>query len=165
MNLITRWAWIGAILFGIVLVGAGLFMVREARLAHNDVRDTLAAEKIVTAQDADIPLAAVTGPNEAKAQADAIREHVLKITGGKTYAELAQNDPNRPTYLNSVTLRTALMESYLAFKVADLVLGVGIIVALLGLSQVALGTYLGLAARTAREPEPRATNHAALGNA
>jgi hypothetical protein len=62
-------------------------------------------------------LAAVTGPAEAKAQADAIKAHMLKTTGGKTYAELSRDDPNRATYLNSVTLRTALMESYLAFKV------------------------------------------------
>jgi hypothetical protein len=55
-----------------------------------------------------------------------------------------RNDPARATYLNSVTLRTALMESYLAFKVSDLVLGMGVIVVLLGLSHVALGSFLGL---------------------
>jgi hypothetical protein len=150
MKLITRWAWVGAVIFGFVLLGSGLFMVRQARAAHNDVRDTLSAERIVSAQDADIPLVPVTGPAEAKAQADAIKEHILKTTGGKTYAELPQNDPNRATYLNSVTLRTALMESYLAFKVADLVLGVGLIVALLGLSHIVLGFYLGLVLNSAR---------------
>ncbi len=163
MSFVTKWAWVGAVVFGVVLFGAGLFMVREARMAHDEVRDTLASENIVTAEDADIPLVAVTGPEEAKAQAEAIREHTLKITGGKTYAELARDDPNRATYLNSITLRTALMESYMAFKIADLVLGVGIIVALLGISQVVLGAYLGLvlapkrdaAATTARiVPEP-----------
>ena len=55
-----------------------------------------------------------------------------------------RDDPARATYLNSVTLRTALMESYMAFKTADLVMGVGVIVALLGLSHVALGGFLGL---------------------
>jgi len=151
MNFVKNWAWIGAVAFGLVLVGSGLYMVREARLAHDDVRDTLADERIVSAEDADIPLAAVTGPAEAKAQADAIKAHMLKTTGGKTYAELSRDDPNRATYLNSVTLRTALMESYLAFKVSDLVQGVGIIVALLGLSHVVLGAYLGLVALPARE--------------
>jgi hypothetical protein len=122
-------------------------MVYEGRTAHNEVRDTLADEKIVSSEDAGIPVAAVTGPAEAKAQAEAIKNHMLTTTGGKTYAEMDRNDPNRAQYLNSVTLRTALMESYMAFKTADLVAGVGIIVILLGGSQIALGLYLGFAAK------------------
>src|SRR5688572_18353189 len=122
-------------------------MVSQGRSAHNDVRDALAAERIVTPEDAALPNTPVTGPAEAKAQADAIWAHVMAQTGGKTYAELARDDPLRATYLQSVTLRTALMESYLAFKVADLVMGVGLIVALLGASQVALGGFLGLLTR------------------
>jgi hypothetical protein len=113
-------------------------------MAHNDVRDTLAEERIITAEDAAIPLAEVDSAAEAKAQADIIHEHALAATGGKTYAELDRDDPARAVYLNSVTLRTALMESYMAFKVADLVTGIGAIVVLLGLSHVALGGFLGL---------------------
>jgi len=135
---------LGAIIFGFVLVAAGAFMAYQGRVAHNDVRDTLAEERIITAEDAEIPLAEVDSAAEAKAQADIIREHALAITGGKTYAELDRDDPARATYLNSVTLRTALMTSYLAFNVADLVIGIGAIVILLGLSHVVLGVYLGL---------------------
>jgi hypothetical protein len=145
MRAIASWAWVGAVIFGLVLAGAGLFMVQQGRSAHTEVRDTLSSERIVTPEDAGIPLAPVTGPDEAKAQAEIIRKHALTLTGGKTYAELARDDPNRTTYLQSVTLRTALMESYLAFKVSTLVVGTGIIIVLLGLSEVVLGLYLGLA--------------------
>jgi hypothetical protein len=144
MKLLLKWAWLGAIGFGLILVASGAFMVLEGRAAHDDVRDALAGEKIITAEDAEIPLAEVDSASEAKAQADVIRKHALEISGGKTYAEMDRTDPNRATYLNSVTLRTALMESYLAFKVGDLVVGMGIIVVLLGLSHVALGAFLGL---------------------
>jgi hypothetical protein len=144
VKLLLKWAWLGAIGFGLVLVASGAFMVYQGRVAHNDVRDTLADERIISSEDADIPLAEVDSAAEAKAQAEAIREHALALSGGKTYAEMARDDPNRATYLNSVTLRTALMESYLAFKVGDLVVGVGIIIALMGLSHVALGAFLGL---------------------
>ncbi|HLG11501.1 MAG TPA: aromatic ring-opening dioxygenase LigA [Dehalococcoidia bacterium] len=144
MKLITKWAWVGAIAFGFVLMASGGFMMYEGRTAHNEVRDTLADERIITSEDAGIPLAEVDSAAEAKAQADVIRVHILETTGGKTYAELDRSDPNRATYLNSVTLRTALMESYLAFKVSDLVVGMGAIVVLLGLSHVALGAFLGL---------------------
>ena len=153
-NLIKR-SWIGALALGIILVGAGIFMVYEGRQAHNDVRDTLAGERVVSSEDADIPLVPVTGPAEAKAQADAIRHHIRTTTGGKTYAELDRNDPNRAQYLNSITLRTALMESYMAFKTSDLVSGIGAIVILLGLSHVALGAYLGFVSRTAAEPKAK----------
>ena len=122
-------------------------MIYEGRTAHNDVRDTLADERIISAKDADIPLAEIDSPAEAKAQAEIIRVHALEASGGKTYAEMDRADPNRATYLNSVTLRTALMESYLAFKVGDLVVGMGAIVVLLGLSHVALGAFLGLVLR------------------
>jgi hypothetical protein len=150
LDFARKWAWAGAVIFGIVLIGAGLFMVREARNANQEVKDALVGERIITAEDAEIPLEPVDGPEEAKAQADIIRDHALRITGGKTYAELDRNDPNRATYLNSVTLRTALMESYLAFKVADLVLGVGIIIAMLGASHVVLGAYLALLTSSSR---------------
>jgi hypothetical protein len=148
---LAKWAWIGAVLFGVILAIAGAVMVYEGRSAHNEVEDTLSAEQIVTAEDAGIPQAPVTGPEEAKAQANVIKEHVLKITGGKTYAQLSRDDPNRNTYLQSVTLRTALMESYLAFKIADLVVGVGAIVILLGLSQIVLGVYLGFVVPRGRD--------------
>jgi hypothetical protein len=154
MRSVIKNAWIGAIVFGFVLVGAGGFMILEGRAAHNEVRDTLADERIITSEDAEIPLAEVNSAAEAEAQANIIREHALETTGGKTYAELDREDPNRAVYLNSVTLRTALMESYLAFKVSELVVGIGAIVVLLGLSHVALGVYLGLAARVAAEEKP-----------
>ena len=154
MKSVLRWAWLGAIGFGVVLVGAGVFMVVEGRAAHDEVRTTLADERIITTEDAEIPLAEVDSAEEARAQADIIREHALAATGGKTYAELDRDDPARAVYLNSVTLRTALMESYLAFKVSDLVVGMGVIVALLGLSHVALGVFLGLAMKS-REQVPQ----------
>ena len=156
MRLAKKWSWLGAIAFGLVLMGSGAFMVSEGRAAHDDVRIALADERIITAEDAEIPLAQVDNADEAKAQADIIRTHALEATGGKTYAELDRTDPARATYLNSVTLRTALMESYLAFKVADLVVGVGIIVALLGASHVVLGIFLGQIILRQERAQPRA---------
>ncbi len=166
MNTILRWSWLGAVVFGFILVGSGVFMIYEGRSAHDDVRDTLADEKIISSEDADIPLAEVDSASEAKAQADAIREHALEASGGKTYAEMDRDDPARATYLNSVTLRTALMESYLAFKTADLVMGMGAIVILLGLSHVAMGGFLGLLVmRSDKGAEASAQSRQNLGTA
>ena len=68
-----------------------------------------------------------------------------------------RTDPKRTVYLNSVTLRTALMESYLASRSAISSRAVGIIVVLLGASHMVLGAYLGLIAsrrRSRRRPAP-----------
>jgi hypothetical protein len=163
MTFILRWGWIGAIVFGLALAMGGLYMMREARIAHDEVRDALAAERIVTAEDAEIALATVDTAAEAKAQADVIQMHALRITEGKTYAELDRDDPRRQTYLQAITLRTALMESFLAFRVSDLVLGVGLIVTLLGLSHVVLGAYLGLT--VLKRGQATAPDERALGRA
>jgi hypothetical protein len=48
----------------------------------------IAQEKIVTADDSAIPSVPLRGPMTLKAQTDIIREHTLKATGGKTYAEM-----------------------------------------------------------------------------
>jgi len=166
MSFITKWAWVGAVAFGLVLGASGLYMVSEARSARDEVRDALAAERIVTPEDAEIPFAPVDSAAEAKAQADIIQTHALRTTEGKTYSELDRNDPRRATYLQAVTLRTALMESYLAFKVAELVQGVGAIIALLGASQVVLGLYLGLVAAPAKQrAAATASGRTLLGNA
>lgn len=150
-NPILKWAWLGAVLFGLGLIVAGIFMISQGRAAHNDVRDALSAERIVTPEDASLPNIPVTGASEAKAQSDIIWTHIMEQTGGKTYAELDRTDPLRATYLQAVTLRTALMESYLAFKIADLVMGVGLIVILLGASQVVLGVFLAFLMREKRQ--------------
>jgi hypothetical protein len=148
LKLIAKWAWVGAIVWGLVLVGSGVFMYSEGKAAENEVRDTLAEEQITTSADAEIPAAPVTDAATAKAQAEVIKHHVLTQTGGKTYAQLSSKIPEeaalRTTYLNSVTLRSALMQGFLAFKIADLVMGVGAIIGVMGLSHVVLGLYLGL---------------------
>lgn len=75
-----------AILVGTILVLGGLW-------AMNFTYQNIAREKIVTPGDARIPNEKVLGPMTLKAQSDIIREHTLKITGGKTYAEMPRQIP------------------------------------------------------------------------
>ncbi len=157
MKLLAKWGWLGLVAFGLILVISGLFMIYQGKSAHDEVADALSEERIVGSQGTDIADVKVTGPDEAKTQADKIKQDVLNMTGGKTYAELDRNDPNRNTYLTSITLRTALMQSYMAFKVADLVMGVGALVAVLGLAQAVLGLYLGFVVVKRSQPSVGAT--------
>jgi hypothetical protein len=112
--------------------------------------------------------------------ADIINEHALAATGGKTYAELGRflaadggdtsdeaaalkddegnpvPNPARNTAFQASALRTSLYTSVMAFNVADLVTGLGLAIAVLGLLSAGVGVALsglftavaGLQART-----------------
>lgn len=69
-------------------VGAGILMIIGAIWGISFTYKNIAQEKIVTPADASIPEKPVRGPFTLKAQADVIREHTLKSTGGKTFAEM-----------------------------------------------------------------------------
>lgn len=70
-----------AVIFGSILVLGGLWAII---FTYNNV----AKENITTPEDATIPSKKVLGPLTLKAQSDVIRNHTLKMTDGKTYAEM-----------------------------------------------------------------------------
>jgi hypothetical protein len=135
---IRRYMWIIPVLLGLVFIGAGAYMMSEGFTAKGEVRDTLVAEQITTAEDASIPGVLVDDAATAKSQAAIIKEHTLDSTEGKTYAQMDREDPQRDLYVKSVTLRTALNTAVMGFKISELVIGVGALVALLGVSNVFL---------------------------
>ena len=71
-------------------VGAGIIMIVGGAWAVLFTYENVAQEHIVTPKDASIPNVPVRGPLTLKSEADVIREHTLKTTGGKTYAEMPQ---------------------------------------------------------------------------
>jgi ABC-type sugar transport system permease subunit len=115
-----------AIVVGIVMAVAGV-------VTWVVVSSTLSEQKIVVADDANC-LAGdeVDGPFSAYCQADVIDQHTKNITGGLTYAELDREDPNRATAMDSAFLQASLFTSVVAFGVAFMAFGVGIVLALIG---------------------------------
>jgi hypothetical protein len=80
-----------------------------------------------------------------------IKEHALDIGGGKTYAELPQDDPARDTVMTASFLRASLFTSVVAFGVAALVAGLGLLFILLGLALLGILSRLP-AVQTATGP-------------
>lgn len=138
LALIRRYLWVVPVILGAVFIAAGAYMFSEGRAAKAEVRAALIAEQVTTPEDASIPSALVQDPATAQAQADIILAHSLKSSNGKTYAEMERTDPARATYLNGVTLRTALNLAVMGFKVSDLVMGLGAFVVVVGVTNVAL---------------------------
>ncbi len=130
----------GSRFVGIVGIIIGALMVIGGVAAWIGVTIQLSEENITVAEDAAfLQGAPVTDPLTAWAQAEVIQKHALDATGGQTYAELPQDDPLRETAATASYLRTSLFTSIVAFGVALLAAGTGVIAILYGWSLLALG--------------------------
>lgn len=131
-----------AILAGLILVAGGVWGIY---FTYKNV----ASEKIVTPQDASIPEKPVLGVFTLKAQADIIREHTLKMTGGKTFGEMPRQIPKvdekgnpvldaegkpimtantaRDIWITATTLITALHLGIFAYVFSGMVLLFGLV--------------------------------------
>lgn len=148
------------------LAGGGYTIVRGLE-ARAEVREQLLAQNITTPPDAEIPNARVQDAATAHAMANVIGKHALEATGGKTYAEMGRfltpdggetsdeeqalkdengnpvPNPLRNVAFQAAALQTALHTSHMAFNVADLVIGIGAFVVILGLVVGGIGVALG----------------------
>lgn len=131
---------------GPVVSLAGLGFVALGVWARREVRTALARERIVHPSGA----RPVTSGAAARSLAELIRRSTLEDAGGRTYAETALyldaernptsdraraieddrsgepiENPEHALWLQSTTLQTALMQAYMASRIADLMLGLG----------------------------------------
>ncbi len=122
------------------------------------VSTTLADQRITVSDDANCAAGDdVNGPISAYCQADIIDHHTKEITGGKTYAELDQEDPNRAVAMDSAFLQASLFTSVVAFGVAGMAFVLGIVLTLIGFALRAPAT-----STTSTSPRrPRPSNAAA----
>ena len=111
----------GAVL---VVAGVGTWFVVQAQLGD---------EQITVSDDADrFAGEDVDGPLTAYSQAETIEKHALEASGGKTYAELDQEDPTRQTVMTASFLRASLFTSVVSFGVAAMAVGLGVVLVLVG---------------------------------
>ena len=125
---IVRILAIIVIVAGVVFIGAGIG-------SWAAVTAQLSAENITVAEDAGrFAGQPVDGPLTAYEQANVINKHALNATGGKTYAELAQDDPTRQVAMTASFLRASLFTSVLAYGVAAMSGGLGLVLILIGVA-------------------------------
>ncbi|KRA24339.1 aromatic ring-opening dioxygenase LigA [Microbacterium sp. Root61] len=114
-----------------IIIGAMLIVVGV--VAWIGVTNQLTAEKITIPDDAiAFQGQQVSGPFTAYVQADVINKHALEASGGKTYAELDQDDPVRTTVMQASFLRASLFTSVVAYGVALFAVGMGVVCILFG---------------------------------
>jgi glycerol-3-phosphate dehydrogenase len=158
---------IGLMIVGLAFLVGGAYTTYRGLEAKDQVQQELLAQNIVTTPDASIPNAKVQDAATAQSMADVIEHHMLDATGGETYAEMDRflaadggttsdeaaamldegdnpvANPLRNVAFQASALRTSLYTSVMAFNVADLVIGLGLMIAVLGIAVGGVGVALG----------------------
>ena len=133
--------WIGAVSIGLTLLALGIFFVVMGFEAKGTIRAALADEYVTTSKDTvefGVPGGIlVQDAKSAEAQAAVIKKHSIERYG--RYTEMERDDPNRDIYLKGLTLRNALNLSVLGFGVANLAIGTGTAIILVGVATLGLG--------------------------
>src|SRR4051794_36551660 len=102
-------------IMGTTSIVVGVVAILLGAIVYIVVHQELAAEKITVSEDAPFLAGhAVGGPLTAYSEAMAISQHALNAGGGKTYAELDKNDPNRDTVMTADFLQASLFTSVVA---------------------------------------------------
>jgi hypothetical protein len=127
----------------IVVMVIGALMVIAGAVTYGQVSSTLADERITVSEDACLGGQTVSGPFTAYCEAQIIQTHALEATGGKTYAELDREDPLRVVAMNGSFLRASLFTSVVAFGVAAMAIGVGIVFILIGVALLNISGRMG----------------------
>ncbi len=116
-----------------ILVGAAVWAVVSRRLAD---------ERIVVPGSARwFPNRTVRDPLTAFEEAEVVRRITLKATGGRTYGEMAEDDPKARMALDASLIRSSLFTAILAFGMAA--------------TQVALGAVFVIVGKALVDPRPR----------
>jgi hypothetical protein len=135
---------------GLVVGVSGLSFLGVGLWARRTVERSLVREHIVSVTDAKPQSTTVRSAAAARSLAEVIRSQALAAAGGKTYAETdayvgpdgaptsdsasALKDertgapvehPDHALWIQATALETALMQAYLAFRIADLSMAVG----------------------------------------
>lgn len=130
----------GVRVVGVISIVAGVIFALAGVAAYVVVQQTLADQKITVSDDARMFGGKdVAGPFTAYAQADVIGKHAEDIAGGKTYAELPQDDPNRATVMTASFLQASLFTSVVAFGVSAMAAVMGVLWVLVGWALLRVG--------------------------
>lgn len=104
----------------------GALMVAGGAVAWVVAGRELAKERITVESDAGMLAGRkVAGPLSAYAEARIIDQHAREATGGRTFAELPGDDPNREMAKTASLMRASLFTSVMAFGVSAMSMALG----------------------------------------
>ena len=139
MKTLKRHLWVGALALGLLFIELGTLFMVTGLDAKDMIRTALAEENVTTGADAveyGVPAGVlVTDAKTAEAQTEVIKKHSFNRYG--RYTDMDRDDPNREAYLTGLTLRNSLNMAVMGFGVADLAIGIGAVIVLMGVGTLA----------------------------
>jgi len=118
---------------GRFVTAAGIVEVVIGAAAWVGLSRRLADEKIVVPGSSRwFPNRTVRDPLTALEEAEAVRRITLKATGGRTYGEMADDDPMSRMALDSSLIRSSLSTVVLAFGFAAMQVALGVVFVAIG---------------------------------
>jgi hypothetical protein len=130
-------------LLATAVIIAGIIMIVAGAFTWFVVQDQLEDENITVSDDAERFVGdPVDGPLTAYAEANVIEKHALEASGGLTYAEIDREDPVRQTVMDASFLRASLFTSVVAFGVALMAAGLGVVLILVGVALLKIARQL-----------------------
>lgn len=118
---------------GRLVTAAGIVLVLIGAVAWAVVSRRLADEKIVVPGSARwFPNRTVRDPLTALEEAEVVRRITLKASGGRTYGEMAEDDPKARMALDASLIRSSLFTAILAFGIAAMQVALGAVFVAIG---------------------------------
>jgi hypothetical protein len=120
-------------LLGRCVTAAGIVEMFIGAAAWVVVSRRLADEKIVIPASARwLPNRTVRDPLTAFEEAETVRRITLKATGGRSYGEMAEDDPMARMALDASLIRSSLFTAILAFGMAAMQAALGVVFVAIG---------------------------------
>jgi len=162
MRTLKRHMWMGALALGLLFVGLGILFIYTGMEAKNMITNELVAQDISLGNDAvefgGTPGDLVNNASTAEIEAKIIALH----TDGKygVYSSLDRDDPHRAEILTGLPLRNSLNMAVMGYGLANLAIGTGALIVLMGAGTLALAAPV-LYLTTAKDEEEVAVNNEA----
>lgn len=134
MRTLKRHLWLGALALGIILVALGAMFVVVGHDAKTMITDELVAQDIYLGKDA-VVFGGTPGDRVENASTAEIEAKIIALhTDGKygIYSSLERDDPHRADIIKGLALRNSLNMAVMGYGIANLAMGTGAIIALMG---------------------------------
>ena len=160
MRTLKRHLWAGALALGLLFVGLGILFIYTGLEAKNMITNELVAQDINLSKDAvefgGTPGDLVNNASSAEIEAKIITLH----TDGKygVYSSLERDDPHRADIIKGLSLRNSLNMAVMGYGIANLAIGSGAVIILMGAGTLALATPVLYVALAKEEDKERTVN-------
>lgn len=139
MKTLKRHLWLGALAMGLMFVVLGTMFIVTGLGAKDMITNELIAQDISLGKDA-VEFGGIPGARVGDASTAEIAAKIIALhTDGKygVYSSLERDDPHRADILKGLALRNSLNMAVMGYGIADLAIGTGAVIVLMGVGSLA----------------------------